>query len=255
MAWYEEFYTNKFIDVVGFASVEQTQFETDFIRSVLSPAPGSKILDLCCGYGRHVNYLGKSGNFEITGLDLSDDYLEIAKKNISSPNVKFIKGDMREIPFNDHFDAIYNMFTSFGFFDSDEENEQVVQQVNKALKPEGLFLLDYENKFFFVFNDVFKKEKHWEKLDDNKYFLFENIYDVMREREIFKAILIENGEVKMSSGYDIRLYNFPEISNMLKRSGFEILEVWGDYRKVEYSPRSKRLIILSKKIREKSNGK
>lgn len=247
MEWYKKLYTNDFIDVVGFASPEQTKFETDFILSVLKPAPGSRVLDLCCGYGRHVNYLGKSGNLEITGIDLSDDYLETARKDVPSPNVKFIKGDMREIPFNDHFDAIYNMFTSFGFFESDEENEKVIMQVNKALKSKGLFLLDYENKFFFVFNDVFKKGKHWQKLDGNRYFLFENTYNVIREREIFKASLIENGQVKMSSGYDIRLYSYPEISAMLTRNGFEILQCWGDYRGNEYSAESKRLIILSRK--------
>jgi SAM-dependent methyltransferase len=192
--------------------------------------------------------LGKLGNLEITGMDLSDDYLEIANNNPSSSNVTFIKGDMREIPFSNHFDAIYNMFTSFGIFESDEENESVIQQVSKALKRNGLFLLDYENKFYFVSNDVLQKEKYWQKVDDNKYFLFENSFDVMKEREIFKASLIENGEVKISSGYNIRLYNFPEISTMLKRNGFEILETWGDYQYNKYCARSKRLIILSKKI-------
>jgi SAM-dependent methyltransferase len=248
MEWFQEFYTKDYMSVVGFAPEEQTRFETDFIRSILKPAHGFKILDLCCGYGRHVNYLGKDANFEINGLDLSDDYLEIARKNISSPNISFIKADMREIPFLDHFDAIYNMFTSFGFFDSDAENEVVIKQVGLALKSKGLFLLDYENKFFFVLNDVLKKEKDWQKIDENKYFLCENNYDVMREREVFKASLIENGEIKASSGYDIRLYNYPEISAMLGRNGFEIMNVWGDYQKNKYSAYSKRLIILSRKI-------
>lgn len=254
MEWYEEFYTNKYINVVGFASVEQTQFETGFIRSVLNPAPGSKILDLCCGYGRHVHLLGKSTGCEVTGLDLSDDYLEIANKNISSPNVRFVKGDMRDIPFRNYFDVVYNMFTSFGFFDSDEENEKVIKQVNKSLKEQGLFLLDYENKFYFIFNDVFKKETCWEKIDDNHYILFENTYDVIKEREIFSVRFIENGVVKKGSGYNIRLYNFPEISSMLERNGFKILDVWGDYHRNKYSARSKRLIILSRKIQEKIDG-
>ena len=248
LEWYEEFYTKDFIDAVGFASEEQTQFETDFIRSLLKPAPGSSILDLCCGYGRHAHLLGKTTDSEVTGLDLSDDYLEIAGKNNSSPNVTFVKGDMRNLPFTNRFDAVYNMFTSFGFFDSDEENEHVIKQVNKSLKQQGLFLLDYENKFYFVFNDVFKKETGWEKIDDNNYILYENTYDVMREREIFSVRFIEKGKVKMGSGYSIRLYNFPEISAMLERNGFKILEVWGDYQRNAYSVKSKRLIILSRKI-------
>jgi hypothetical protein len=155
---------------------------------------------------------------------------------------------MRDISFKNYFDAVINMFTSFGFFDSDRENENVITQVNKSLKKHGLFLLDYENKFYFVFNDVFKKGKYWEKLDDNNYIFYENTYDAMNEREIFNVHFIENGRVKMSSGYNIRLYSFPEISAMLKRNGFEVLDVWGDYHANMYSVRSKRLITLSRKI-------
>jgi SAM-dependent methyltransferase len=184
----------------------------------------------------------------VTGMDLSEDYLDIAENRLSAPNLEFIKGDMRDIPFSNHFDAVINMFTSFGFFESDEENETVIKQVNKSLKTRGLFLLDYENKFYFVFNDVFKKEKYWEKLDDNHYILYENNYDALNEREIFTVHFIEDGGVKRSSGYNIRLYSFPEISAMLKRNGFEVLDVWGDYRATRYSVRSKRLITLSRKI-------
>ncbi|NIM16372.1 MAG: methyltransferase domain-containing protein [Candidatus Aminicenantes bacterium] len=248
MEWFKKFYTKDFINVVGFASNEQTQLETRFILSVLKLAPGSKILDLCCGYGRHTHLIAQSGDYEVTGMDLSEDYLDIAKKTFSTPGVKFIKGDMRDISFKNYFDAVINMFTSFGFFESDEENENVIKQVNKSLKKRGLFLLDYENKFYFVFNDVFKKGKYWEKLDDNNYILYENTYDVMNEREIFNVHFIENGRVKMSGGYNIKLYSFPEISAMLKRNGFEVLGVWGDYQANVYSVRSKRLITLSRKI-------
>lgn len=250
MEWFKEFYRKDFMNVVGFAPGEQTELEVNFIRSALRLTPGAKILDLCCGYGRHASLIAKSTDFEVTGMDLSDDYLDIAKNQWSVPNLDFIKGDMRDIPFSNHFDAVINMFTSFGFFESDEENETVIKQVNKSLKEQGLFLLDYENKFHFVFNDVFKKEKYWEKLDDHNYILYENTYDTLNEREIYNVHFIEDGKVKMSSGYNIRLYSFPEISAMLKRNGFEVLDVWGDYHANMYSVRSKRLITLSRKIQE-----
>lgn len=250
MEWFKTFYTKDFMNVVGFASSEQTELEVNFIQSALRLTPGAKILDLCCGYGRHASLIAQSTDYDVTGMDLSDDYLDIAKNQLSVPNLKFIKGDMRDIPFSNHFDAVINMFTSFGFFESDEENEKVIKQVNKSLKKQGLFLLDYENKFYFVFNDVFKKEKYWEKLDDNNYILYENNYDALNERELFNVHFIEDGRVKKSSGYNIRLYSFPEISAMLKKNGFEVLDVWGDYHANMYSVRSKRLITLSKKIQE-----
>lgn len=248
MLWYEQFYSKDFMDVVGFASEEKTEQEVRFVIEALNCPKGSKILDLCCGYGRHSYLLAKSGGCDVTGFDLSDDYLKIARDRYSAPNLTFMKGDMREIPFENHFDAVVNLFTSFGYFESDGENEAVILQVNKALRVGGLFLLDYENKFYFVYNDVFQKESIRQKVGDDAFYLFENSYDVMKEREIFKATFIEKGEVKRSSGYDIRLYSYPELSKMLLRNGFEILKVWGDFQGNPYSVKSRRLITLSKKV-------
>jgi len=248
MEWFRQLYTNDFIEVVGFPSPEQTDLETTFVRQVLKLPPHSKILDLCCGYGRHTYSLSKAGDYKMTGVDLSDDYLKIAKSKFSASNIDYFKGDMRNLSFEDCFDAVINLFTSFGFFDSDDENEKVLKEINKVLKKNGLFLLDYENKFFFVFNDVFKKETYWKEMGDNCYYLCESSYDIINEREIFKAQLIKNGKIEATTGYNIRLYSFPEIKRMLIRNGFEIKQVWGDYLSNPYSVKSKRLIILSKKV-------
>jgi SAM-dependent methyltransferase len=248
MEWYEWFYSKDFMDVVGFASEEQTREEVQFVTKALNCPKDSKILDLCCGYGRHSCLLAESGGFEVTGLDLSDDYLTIAKNRYSARNLTFMKGDMRKIPFENHFDAVINLFTSFGYFESDEENEIVIQQVSKALRVEGLFLMDYENKFYFVYNDVFQKESDRQKVGDDAFYLLESGYDAVNEREVFKATFIEQGKVKRSSGYNIRLYSYPELSKMLFRNGFEILKVWGDFQGSPYSVKSRRLITLSKKI-------
>ena len=247
MKWYERFYQQDFMEVVGFASPEQTEKEVHFVKNTLKCPKTAKILDLCCGYGRHAYLLAKSSDYHITGLDLSDHYLDIANTKFSHPNVTYVKGDMRNLPFETYFDAVINLFTSFGLFDGDEENETVIKQVYKALKPGGLFLLDYENKFYFVYNDVFRKEKSWVKVSDDKYLLFENEFDVENEREIFKVHVLEKGILKETSGYNIRLYSFPEIKKMLAGNHFEIIRTWGDYQGNPYSPLSKRLIILSQK--------
>jgi ubiquinone/menaquinone biosynthesis C-methylase UbiE len=252
MKWYERFYRRDFMEVVGFASAEQTEKEVNFVKDTLNCPKNAKILDLCCGYGRHTYLLAKSGNYHMTGLDLSDHYLDIAKTKFSHPHVTYVKGDMRNIPYENNFDAVINLFTSFGFFDRDEENETVIKQVHKALKPGGLFLLDYENKFYFVYNDVFRKERYWQKVSDDKYLLFENEFDVENEKEIFKVHILEKGILKETSGYNIRLYSFPEIKEMLIGSGFEILQTWGDYPGNPYSVHSKRLIILSRRPGEEN---
>jgi SAM-dependent methyltransferase len=248
MKWYERFYLKDFIPVVGFASPQQTELEATFVKGVLNCPKEAGILDLCCGYGRHTYLLAKNSEYRLTGLDWSDDYLEMARTSFALPNIRYVKGDMRNIPFENEFDAVINLFTSFGFFAEEEENEAVIRQVNKVLKPGGRFLLDYENKFYFILNDVFRKERYWEKVSKDKYLLFENDFDVHREREVFKVQVMEKGIITESSGYDIRLYSFPEIRKMLMTNGFEIIQTWGDYQGNPYSARSKRLIILSRKL-------
>ena len=249
MKWFEQLYKKEFINIVGFKSDEETQIEANFIIDKLGLVPGSKVLDLCCGYGRHSYLIAKNADFEVTGIDLSEDYIKIANREKSTPKTKYLIGDMRDLPFKNHFDAVINMFTSFGFFENDLENEQVIKKVNKSLKIKGKFLLDYENKFNFVHNDVFLNEKSWNKIDNQNFILFENRYDIINEREIFSAQFYRNGVLINKIGYNIRLYSFPEIKKILNQNGFEIIDFWGDYQSNPYSVKSKRVIILSEKIK------
>ena len=255
MSWYKHMYTKKFINYVGFKSTEKTILEVDFIISTLNLPARSKLLDLCCGYGRHSCLIAQKTDWKVTGLDLSADYIKIAKDNYSTLSNEYLLGDMRELNFDNQFDAVINMFTSFGFFKEDSENEKVLEAVNKSLKMDGKFLLDYENKFHFVYNDVYSKERTWEKIEDTKYILFENQYDVINEREIFKASIYKNGKQVDSFGYNIRLYSFPEIKALLNRNGFDVIDIWGDYRSHPYTVKSKRVILLAKKIKGKINEK
>lgn len=248
MEWFEKFYSKNYIDLVGFASAEQTAREIEFVVNAMNIGNEHNILDLCCGYGRHTYGIAKQTGCRAVGFDLSNDYLSIARQKYSVPNIKYIQGDMRNLEMLEEFDGVINLFTSFGFFKTDEENESVLEQVSAVLKKEGLFLLDYENKFYFVLNDVARKKRDWIQVDENRYYLLENQYDVMRERELFTAKLIENGIVKEETGYNIRLYSFPEIRRMLKNSGLEVMRIWGDFDGSEYKVDSRRLIILAKKV-------
>lgn len=248
MEWFERLYTKNFIHLCGFADPEQTQKEANFVVKALNLNQTSHLLDLCCGFGRISYEISKLCHCSITGLDLSEDYLSLAKKKYYSENINYIKGDMRNIRFTNQFDAVINLFTSFGFFEKDEENEKVLKEVNTALKPGGCFLLDYENKFYFVQNDVLSQKRYWQKKDEDTYYLIENKYDVFNEREVYEVNIIFKGKVVEKIGYDIRLYSLPELRAMLNRNGFEIRSIWGDYEGNPYTVQSKRLITLSRRV-------
>lgn len=104
--------------------------------------PGDLILDLACGKGRHSIYLNQLG-FTVTGMDLSENSINVAKKS-STNSLEFIVQDMRQA-FENKYDAIFNLFTSFGYFKDDAEDLKVLQNIKAALKPNGVAVIDYLN--------------------------------------------------------------------------------------------------------------
>ncbi|HEY7160228.1 MAG TPA: methyltransferase domain-containing protein [Acidobacteriota bacterium] len=246
--WFREFYVEELTELVGFPSPEATEQQVRFVLDKLMLPHQAKILDLCCGYGRVTHLLSRDKKYQITGFDLSEDFLEIARSEFSSPNIKYVQGDIRKLPFKNEFDAVVNLFTSFGYFDSDEENEKILTQINKALKKGGLFLLDYENKFNFVMNEVMKKKRSWYNTRNHQLYLIENEYDFVKEREIVTFRQYKDGFIVKQVCYNIRLFSFPELEKMLARNGFEILQRWGDFEGGPLTVESKRVITLSRKV-------
>jgi SAM-dependent methyltransferase len=250
--WFREFYVEELSELVGFPSDELTQQQVPFVLKALQLPSGAKILDLCCGYGRVTHLLAQNNNYEITGFDLSEDFLAIARNEFSAPNIKYVQGDMRQLPFKNKFDAVLNLFTSFGYFETDEENERILTQISQSLKKGGLFFLDYENKFNFVMNEVMKKKRSWYNTKHHQLYLIENEYDFLKEREIVTFRQYRDGFVVREYRYNIRLFSFPELEKMLQKNGFEILEVWGDFNGEPLSVESKRVITLSKKMKREA---
>jgi len=105
--------------------------------------PGSTVLDLGCGTGRHSRHLAGRG-FDVTGIDLSAESLRLARASEGS-NLRFLRQDMR-LPFRaGPFDHILNLFTSFGYFDDPSDHMSVVHNIASALRPGGTLVLDYLN--------------------------------------------------------------------------------------------------------------
>lgn len=247
MQWYKTFYTEAFIPVVGYPSPEETQWQVNFIAKALGLRVGARVLDLCCGLGRHSKGLAETHGLYVTGVDLSKEYLELARKRFGHDNVEYVEGDMREIGMAGKYDAVINMFTSFGFFDSVNENQKVLNSVAKALKPGGLFLLDVENKFYFVAESVLRNRKFTVETDPGEWIECEHAYDVMEEREKMDAQMYREGNLVFKTGYDIRLYSIPELTEMLAEAGLKIEKVWGDYDMSKCDATSRRVIVLAKK--------
>jgi SAM-dependent methyltransferase len=223
---------------------DETDEEVDFIASVLE-FEDAFILDLCCGQGRHAIKLAEMG-YSVIGLDSSSVLLDIAN-NSSLSNLWFIEGDVRNVPLQKNTcDVVINMFTSFGFFD-DDENMQVLKSVASVLKPKGRFLVDYWNPYAAVLLDG---TRNWWWVNDKILSLAEVKYDFSSGRLQDQRTIIDFENASMDKfTRDLKFYTLPELDVMLESVGMRIIEVYGDIDEREYDNNSRRLITLSEKVK------
>ena len=243
MYWWQKFFDENYVKV--YKELEKrTSREVDSILRMMNLKSRARILDLCCGYGRHSIELAQKG-FAVTGYDLSDFFLKKAKEDAASLRLKirFVKGDMRRLPFEERFDAVINLFTSFGYFEKERDDLKVLKGVCKALKKGGLFVLDLINREQLIRGyqrRTWRPDKDFVLLEDNFFDLFTSRWESTR------TLIFENGR-KVQHSFSFRLFSLAEMLNLLKRAGFVLEAVYGDFDFMEYSIDSPRMILVSRK--------
>lgn len=220
-----------------------TDQEIEFILDVLNLPLGSAILDLHCGYGRHSIELAKRG-FKVIGIDSTASFLEIARQKAAEMNVNasFEQCDMRELSYNQAFDAVINMFAAFGFY-SDAENEQVLGRIYSALKSGGCFLIDLLNKDWMLKNNLTRYWRH----PSGDYVLSYKV-ELVDGRAVMRRELLNQltGE-KTKFEFMLRVYSLAELTDMLRRQGFLIQAEYGAFDCRPYNSDEPRMIIMARK--------
>jgi SAM-dependent methyltransferase len=198
----------------------------------------SKIWDLCCGNGRHSAFLN-SKNMIVTGTDLSENNIHCASsRNLA--NAAFYVHDMRHMFYSNAFDYVLNLFTSFGYFDSINDDKRVLRNVFYALKPGGLFILDYLNAPH-VINTLVKEEQIEKK---NIIFSVQRIYD---GEFIRKKIKVSDKDKDLFFEEKVRAFEAWQIIDLAQKCGLKHLNTWGNYTLDNYNNKSTRMILCFKK--------
>ena len=204
------------------------------------------MLDLCCGTGRHAVPLARAG-LEVTGLDMSEEYLALAGSAAreAGVTVRFVQSDMREIPYRGEFDAVVNMFTAFGYFDSDVDDQRVIDGAAAALRPGGRLLLDLLNRDWVTANYVRNESRSG--LDGTVYCERRNFDPVAGRNHVEFTITSADG-VETKASHHIRLYVATEITRMLDRAGLIVERSYGGYDGTLLSMETRRLILVARRI-------
>ena len=221
---------------------EAQLFITNLVQK-LKLEEGCKVLDLACGLGRHSITLNQLG-CDVLGVDLSPNSVFEAKKN-SNTSLHFSVHDMRETIPNVSFKAVFNLFTSFGYFDNLSDNTKMVKSVNHMLEPNGLFIIDFMNANKVISNLVAKEEK----LIDGIHFNIERRYD---GTHIYKDIRFNDKGDDFHFTERVQALKRDDFDSLLTSNGFEILTTFGNFDLKPFDIEvSDRLIIIAKKINER----
>jgi SAM-dependent methyltransferase len=209
---------------------------------LLEMEPPMKVLDLACGFGRYANRLAALG-YSVTGLDIMPGFLKIAREGAEAMGVRvnYLQGDMRQLDFDEAFDRVLILFTSFGYF-SDEGNAQVLRNVARALKPGGLLGFDIPNRDLTL--KVLPPYAVVEKEDD--LMVNRNSFDTVTGRWHNRRIVIRDG-VRKDKPFSIRLYNSCEIRDLLNNAGLEVYKMYGDWDGQTLSSDSRGIAIIARK--------
>jgi SAM-dependent methyltransferase len=245
--WYVDFFRSDYLNVYGHTFTEErAQKEAQFVASALDLKPGASVLDLCCGQGRHAVQLAKRG-LRVTGLDLNSEYLKLARRAAEASHVQLetVASDMREIPFENTFDAIVNMYSSFGYLESEAEDLKVLESAAKALRPGGRLLLDMLNREWAVANYI---QNDWHSGADGTLYVERRDLDLASSRMHVHFIVIDpNNSRRESIGHIIRLYTLTEMTRLLERVGLIVTAVFGGFDSESYSIDTRRMIIVAGK--------
>jgi SAM-dependent methyltransferase len=204
--------------------------QVSFLEFALDLEPGARILDVPCGTGRHSVLFAHKG-YQVTGIDISRDCLALAKRQAAHRNVRYRHGDMADLStYRGQFDAVLNLFTSFGYFATDRENEAVLQQMKRALRPGGRLVLNLLDRDFVlpIYNPArWHQEGSVLSIETSKYDpktkYNESHWTILETKGAKKPKLLHHHY------HRIRLYSRSEILRMLKKAGFRRIQVFGDF--------------------------
>ncbi len=249
MAWYKEWFGAEYLELYAHRDQNEAERHVAFVEQVMllpNDAGPRAVLDLACGAGRHTETLRRHG-FNTLGVDLSLTLLA------QSPGLPRTAGDMGRLPFKSAaFDWVLNFFTSFGYFETERQNFQVLEEIERVLIPGGRFLIDLFNREQVIKNLVAEEtqERGGYRAEIRRWF------DPSTER-VNKRIRLharhdpekpdKPGKPTATFLESVRAYRPDEVTIGLKWAGLEVESLYGNFERESFQHDSERLILVGRK--------
>lgn len=233
--WYASWFDSPYYHILykdrDYAEAHQFM---DNLTEYLNIPEGGKILDLACGKGRHSIYLNSLG-YDVTGVDLSENSIAHAKQ-FENDTLHFNVHDMCN-PYNEQFDAVFNLFTSFGYFEKEEHNLNTIKAIKEDLNEFGFGVIDFMNSDFIIDNLVTEDTK----TVDGIVFVQKRY---VRDGYIIKNIEFTDQGESFSFQERVKAFTLRDFETLFEEAGVYLLDVFGDYKLRKYQKGSSERIIM-----------
>jgi SAM-dependent methyltransferase len=229
VSWYVDFFERDYPRLYSFEP-ERSAREAAFAARVLELAADARVLDLCCGRGRHLRAL------KAIGIDRHLGSLHALPAACA---------DMRALPLRSRaFDAVVSIFSSFGYLESDEEDLTVLREIARVLKPGGALFLDLLNREHALSGFAGSVQRVEE---DGALIVEQRRFDALASRLTTSFVIVSpDGERRDSPGHSLRLYTLTEMARMLAAAGLRLARVYGGYDGDDYRLESPRMIAVAR---------
>ncbi len=238
--WFQNWFNSPYYHILyQQRNDDEAEFFIDNLCSLLAPAPNSRLLDLGCSRGRHSVYLNRKG-YDVTGIDISFSNIRFAQQ-FENEKLHFFVHDMRYPFYINYFDIAFNLFTSFGYFETEKDHINALKTFRKSLRPDGKLILDYFNSEKIIRNLAQQEVKHADGIDFH-------IHKKFSEGKIIKSITFEHRNKEFSFREEVKAFRLNDFERMFRKSGFKIDNLYGDYALNPFSElKSERLVFICSK--------
>jgi len=240
MSWFVNWFDSPYYYILYKNRDEkEAQVFIDNLAHHLQIKKSSKLIDIACGKGRHATYFNKKG-MNVVGVDLSPNSIASAKQN-GNNNLQFSVHDMRDVYKENYFDIATNLFTSFGYFKTNDDEQKAINAMAENLKSNGILIIDFMNAKKVIANLVASEIK----IIDGITF---NISRKVQNQHIIKDIHISDSRIEHHFQEKVKALTLADFSDFITNAGLKIIDIFGNYKLEEFNAQtSDRLILICKK--------
>ncbi|WP_022835959.1 class I SAM-dependent methyltransferase [Salisaeta longa] len=242
MAWYETWFGSElYQQVYAHRDAAEAAQLVDLIEATARPSAAARVLDVGCGHGRHARALARRG-YRVTGVDLSEDAIRDAKRQAAAEglSIDFRTGDMRVPVCRGCFDGVVNLFTAFGYFADDADNQQALAAMTTALRPGGWFVQDFLNapqvratlapESVDTVAGHTVRQRRW-----------------IADGRVHKTITVGTNGASTTYRESVRLYTRDDFRQMYEAVGLTLVDTFGSYEGAPYDATQPRLILCARR--------